>query len=79
MESLLVYLCESNRNKKAASKKIMLSGLEIKRYLDEQIKIEPFDIRCLDPNSYNLKLADELLVYDQEVLDMHRKNSFHKI
>lgn len=58
---------------------MILSGLEIKKYLGKQIKIDPFDINLLNPNSYNLRLADELLTYDQKFLDMRRKNNYHKI
>lgn len=58
---------------------MILSGFEIKKNLGNKIKIEPFDINCLNPNSYNLKLADELLIYDEEILDMRKENKFHKI
>lgn len=58
---------------------MILSGLEIKKNLGKNIKIEPFDPNCLNPNSYNLKLADELLIYDEEYLDMRKENKFHTI
>ncbi len=58
---------------------MILSGLEIKKRLGKQIDIEPFDEKQLNPNSYNLKLHDELLVYDDEVLDMKNDNSFQKL
>lgn len=58
---------------------MILSGLEIKERIGKDIKIEPFDISALNPNSYNLKLADELLVYDEKILDMRCKNKYHKI
>lgn len=58
---------------------MILSGLEIKKHLGNDIMIEPFDENSLNPNSYNLRLADELLVYDEEILDMRNKNKFHKI
>jgi dCTP deaminase len=42
----------------------MLTGLEIKRRIEQkQIVIDPFNEAQLNPNSYNLKLADKLLVY----------------
>ena len=53
---------------------MILSGKEIHRQIGKQIVIEPFDEKKLNPNSYNLTLADELLVYDQPVLDMKRPN-----
>ena len=44
---------------------MILSGKEILKEIENgNIKIEPFNINQLNPNSYNLKLADELLVYD---------------
>lgn len=36
--------------------------------------IEPFDEKCLNPNSYNLKLYNELLVYTEDLLDMRKPN-----
>ena len=44
---------------------MILSGKEILKEMDNgNIKITPFNINQLNPNSYNLKLANELLVYD---------------
>lgn len=44
---------------------MILSGKEILKEIENgNIKIEPFNINQLNPNSYNLKLADELLIYD---------------
>lgn len=44
----------------------MLSGPEIlKRLKEGSIVIEPFSPQQLNPNSYNLRLADKLLVYDR--------------
>lgn len=53
---------------------MILSGLEIKKHLGEQIVIEPFDENLMNPNSYNLRLHNELLVYDEEILDMKKPN-----
>ena len=58
---------------------MILSGKEIERRLGENIFIEPFDPRRLNPNSYNLSLANELLVYDEPKLDMKKKNTAHRI
>lgn len=51
---------------------MILSGREIQRLLGTQIHIDPFDPALLNPNSYNLRLHDELMVYDDPVLDMRR-------
>ncbi len=58
---------------------MILSGLEIKKRLGEDIKIEPYNEKALNPNSYNLKLHNELLVYDCETLDMKKPNQTNKI
>jgi len=51
---------------------MVLSGLEIKNKIGKELTIEPFDIKCLNPNSYNLKLHNELLVYTDDIIDMKR-------
>ena len=58
---------------------MILSGKEIQRELGKRIFIEPFDPSRLNPNSYNLTLHDELLVYDSPVLDMKKPNPAHTI
>lgn len=58
---------------------MILSGKEIKSRLNEDIFIEPFNEKQLNPNSYNLKLHQDLLVYDTDVLDMKKPNPFKKI
>ena len=53
---------------------MILSGSEIlKRYKSKEIIIDPFNESRLGPNSYNLTLFDELIVYDEVVLDMKKK------
>lgn len=43
----------------------MLSGLEIKRQIElGNIKIEPFNEKQLNPNSYNIKLGKHLKIYE---------------
>ena len=42
---------------------MILSGKEIARHMGKDIFIEPYDPRRLNPNSYNLTLHNELLVY----------------
>jgi len=51
---------------------MVLSGQEIQRQLGRNIIIDPFDPARLNPNSYNLTLHNELLLYEDEVLDMKR-------
>lgn len=59
---------------------MILSGMEIKnRMAKGDIRIRPFDEEQLNPNSYNLKLHDELVVYDEAVLDMAKDNAYHTI
>jgi dCTP deaminase len=58
---------------------MILSGSEIKARLGGDIRIEPFIEDQLNPNSYNLRLHDELLVYEEIVLDMKRANRFRRI
>lgn len=58
---------------------MILSGLEIKKRLHKTIEIEPYDERQLNPNSYNLTLNNELLIYKSAVLDMKSKNDVRRI
>lgn len=58
---------------------MILSGLEIKKHLGKEIIIEPFDEKRLNPNSYNLRLSDELLVYEEDILDMKKPNKTRKL
>ena len=58
---------------------MILSGSEIKAQLGRNIRIDPFDDKQLNPNSYNLRLHDELLVYEEIVLDMRRPNRFRRL
>lgn len=58
---------------------MILSGHEIRRRLGTQITIEPFDEANLNPNSYNLTLHDELMTYEEVVLDMRRPNRVRRL
>lgn len=58
---------------------LILTGNEIKKRLYKEIFIEPFDPKLINPNSYNLSLADELMVYTEYVLDPKKKNKTEKI
>ena len=53
---------------------MILSGKEIKKRLGLDIIIEPFNEQQVGPNSYNLRLHRELLIYDDPILDMKKKN-----
>ncbi len=54
---------------------MILSGKEIARRLGHDIIIEPFNPSQLNPNSYNLRLHRDLLVYTEPVLDMKKRNN----
>ncbi len=58
---------------------MILTAAEIRKHLGSRIIIEPFDESLLNPNSYNLRLHDELLVYEEVVLDMKRPNRVRRI
>jgi len=58
---------------------MVLSGHEIRRHLGTNIIIDPFDEAKLNPNSYNLTLHDELMVYEEVVLDMREANRVRRI
>lgn len=58
---------------------MILSGNEIKKHLNDGIVIEPFHDHQLNPNSYNLRLHNELLVYRNETLDMKAHNPYDRI
>jgi dCTP deaminase len=58
---------------------MILSGEEIRARLDDDIKIDPFHPEQLNPNSYNLTLHDELLVYEEIVLDIREPNRYRRI
>jgi len=53
---------------------MILSGKMIKEKLGKDIIIEPFNDAALNPNSYNLTLHNELVVYDEVNLDMRQEN-----
>lgn len=59
---------------------MILSGREIQRQVEQgNIKIEPFNSDKINPNSYNLTLSDELLVYERSTLDMKHPNKTFSI
>ncbi len=51
---------------------MILSGKEIQKRIGKDIIIEPYSSAQLNPNSYNLRLHNELMVYDNYELDMKK-------
>jgi dCTP deaminase len=58
---------------------MVLSGEEIRARQGTDIRITPFCEECLNPNSYNLTLHNELLVYEEVVLDVKQPNRFRRL
>lgn len=58
---------------------MILSGHEIRGQLGGNIVIDPFDDANLNPNSYNLTLHDELMTYEEVVLDMRKANRVRRL
>lgn len=55
---------------------MILSGREIDARMGQDIIIRPYDKSRLNPNSYNLELHDELLIYTETQLDMKKNNAW---
>ena len=53
---------------------MILSGDEIRKNLGTNIEIDPFLEERLNPNSYDLTLHDEVMIYEEVVLDMQKPN-----
>lgn len=59
---------------------MILTGKEIHRRVKEkQIIIDPFDEKLVNPNSYNLRLHNELMIYTSFPLDMKKPALTEKI
>lgn len=58
---------------------MILGGEEIQKKLGSDIVIDPFDASQLNSNSYNLTLHDEILVYEEVVLDMRQVNRTRRL
>ena len=58
---------------------MILSGKEIEKRMGKDIIIEPFSQSQLNPNSYNLKLHNELLVYENMPLDIKKPNEAKQV
>ena len=54
---------------------MILSGEMIRSKMGGDICIDPFDPLQLNPNSYNLTLHNELMIYEEVVLDMRQSES----
>ncbi len=58
---------------------ILTSQKIIEEIKKGNIVIEPFDEKLLNPNSYNLRLHNELLELTDEVLDIKKPTNYKKI
>ena len=58
----------------------ILTGAEIlERIEKEQIIIRPFDMKRLQPNSYDVTLSNKMLVYVDEFLDLRKPNQTREL
>ena len=53
---------------------MILTGKEIERRLGTDVVITPYEPKRLNPNSYNLTLSADLMVYTEYPLDMKKNN-----
>lgn len=53
---------------------MILSGIEIQQRLGEDIQIDPYQPDNINPNSYNLTLHEDVMTYEEVVLDMKKNN-----
>jgi dCTP deaminase len=58
---------------------MILSGHQIQEQLGKNLIIDPFHDAQLNPNSYNLTLHNELMVYEELVLDMCKPNRVRRL
>lgn len=58
---------------------MILSGKRIAEGLGSKIIIDPYSPNQLNPNSYNLRLHDQLRVYDSQELDMRVENTSQQL
>lgn len=58
---------------------MILSGEEIRTRLGSDVCICPFADEHCNPNSYDLTLHNELLVYEEVVLDLKEPNRFRRL
>ncbi|MEL6110762.1 MAG: dCTP deaminase, partial [Planctomycetota bacterium] len=59
---------------------MLLSSREIEARIERrEIRIDPFDRDRLNPNSYSLALHDQLIVYEEIVLDAAKPNRYRRL
>jgi dCTP deaminase len=58
---------------------MILSGHQIREQLGTNIVIDPYVESNLNPNSYNLTLHNELMTYEEVVLDMAKPNRVRRL
>ena len=58
---------------------MILSGHQIREQLGRNIVIDPYVDTNLNPNSYNLTLHNEVMVYEEVVLDMAKANRVRRL
>lgn len=58
---------------------MILSSDEIQRLQGEKIILDPFEPDRLNPNSYDLTLHNELLVYEEIILDAASPNRYRRL
>ena len=58
---------------------MILSGDAIHEKIGTDIKIDPFNPENLNPNSYNLTLHQDLVTYEEVVLDMKKSNRIRRL
>lgn len=67
-------------NKYIESDKVILTGAAITKAVDQgTITLVPFDKGLVNPNSYNYRLGDELLIFDASALDVHTQPMMTRI
>lgn len=58
---------------------MILTGEEIRKQLGANIVIDPFREENVNPNSYNLTLHEEIVTYEEVVIDMKKPNRVRRI
>ncbi len=58
---------------------MILSGQQIESRLDDDIVIDPYNPQQLNSNSVNLTLHNELMTYEEVVLDMRKANRVRRV
>ncbi len=58
---------------------MILSGLQIKEFMGKALLIEPYNESQLNPNSYNLRLHNELVTYEEGIIDMRKNNPVRRM